>query len=117
MTETTAAYGAWPALEAAHAGHELVLLTGKRDSGAACGLLACYSCAVIVGRAGRCSATTRAGERCRGLAWPGAERCASHGGGDRGRTNRARLTRPRHVWALGLGVVSEQPMSIPRTAL
>jgi hypothetical protein len=74
-----------------HAGHELLVATGRRRSGQIVGWLACVDCMAIVGPVPVCGETTLSGRPCRTLirADLGYTSCWSHGDG-RGRTNTPR---------------------------
>ena len=78
----------------AHDGHELVKLSGRRDSGEMVGLLACMDCSRTVRRLALCGAPTKNGGPCRVFVRDdlGHARCWSHGEGA-GRTNRPRRMR------------------------
>ncbi len=66
-----------------HAGHELVKLSGRRESGEMLGLLVCLDCARTVRRLALCGAPTKRGTACRVFIRDdlGYTRCWSHGEG------------------------------------
>jgi hypothetical protein len=97
----------------AHAGHELVKVSGRRDSGEMVGLLLCMTCSRAVRRLALCGARTKLGRPCRVFVRDdlGYTRCWSHGEGA-GRTNR-----PREPWALGGGTLGDRKVALSRRAL
>ena len=86
---------------AAHAGHDLVALTGRVRLEAMVGYLACATCAVILRPLRVCGVPTKAGTPCRTPIREdlGYASCWSHGEG-KGRTSTPR-TRPPAKWGAG----------------
>jgi hypothetical protein len=97
----------------AHAGHELVKVSGRRESGEMVGLLLCMTCSRTVRRLALCGARTKQEQPCRVFVRDdlGYARCWSHGEGA-GRTNR-----PRELRALGLGRLGDRKVALSRRAL
>ena len=72
-----------PPVTAHAADHELVKVSGRRESGEMVGLLLCLTCSRTVRRLALCGAPTRAGGLCRVFIRDdlGYSRCWSHGEG------------------------------------
>lgn len=68
---------------AGHPGHELVRVSGRRDSGEMVGLLLCMTCSRIVRELQLCRAKTQRGTPCRAFIRDdlGHTTCWSHGEG------------------------------------
>jgi hypothetical protein len=103
---------------ASHDGHEVVTVSGRRDSGEIIGLLLCMTCSRVVRRLALCGAPTKRGAPCRVYVRDdlGFRRCWSHGDGA-GRTSTPRLTKPARVRALGLGPLSDERRPLSRRDL